>query len=142
VQIARHFGECAIPVIVAKEILATEIGDIKVGKPIIVIVNPGCPLSKGNAVHAGNVTYLGEGSVPVVVKELGRGILISNKQVQEFVVVEVRPGRHLARCNRGATPAWAVLPVNVPSPLFLNNECRGGFATNLGGYRCPTNHHC
>ena len=45
-QVARYFAECSVSIIVVKEILTAELGDIKIRIPIIVIISRGRSLGE------------------------------------------------------------------------------------------------
>src|SRR6185437_840290 len=99
-------GEGGVAVIVIKKVRPVEIRDEEVWVTVIIVIGRRDALSKRDAIDSCRMRDVLESSVSLVEKQLrGAAIFVPNKQIQEAIVIDVRPHRGLGtgRCLRDAT---------------------------------------
>ena len=94
-QRLRDLGEGPVLPVVEEEIASRVVGDVQVGKPVVVVVAPGRALGERGARHAGGHPDLAECAVTLVVVQRARRLLVAHEQIDPAVVVVVGPRRRV-----------------------------------------------
>ena len=77
------FGESIIVVVVVQEILAAEIGYIKIHIAVVVVIRRRYAFGEGDAVDAGGSGDILEGSVTFIKEELRGTVFIGDEEVED-----------------------------------------------------------
>src|SRR5579871_2550914 len=84
-----------------------EDGDEEVGVSILVVVGGGHALGKGEFIDSGCVGNVFKGAVSLVMKKLAASFFRANKQVEQPVIVDIRPGGRLRGGQVGFESAFS-----------------------------------
>ena len=89
------FGESAVVIVVIEEVVTSEIGYIQVRVSIIIVIGGCDSLGDRNAIYASRMRNVLEGPIAAVVKQIAGTLLVANKQIQEAIVVYIKPDYRL-----------------------------------------------
>ena len=98
---SRHAGpfgdvrERSVMVVVVQKVVAVQVRDVEIHIPVAVIVRRGHAFGESRPVDARRVGDILKGPVSFIQEKLGRAAFVGHEQVQQAVVVNVRPDRGL-----------------------------------------------
>ena len=94
-RLLRNLGESPVVVVVIEEVVAGEIRYVQIRVSVVVVIGGCDPLGDRNAVYTSRVRDVLEDSIAAIVKQIARTLLISNKQIEEAIVIYIQPDHRL-----------------------------------------------
>src|SRR5207244_138327 len=78
-----------------KKVAAVKVGDVEIYATVVVIIGCRDPFRESDFPDAGSHGNVLKGAISPIEKELARPVLVADKEVEETVVVDVRPSCRL-----------------------------------------------
>ncbi len=97
---SRHLGERVVVIVPIQKVVPVEIRDVEVHESVVVIVRRAHTLGERDAIDTGSARDVFEGTAALVQEQLRGAILVADEQIEQSIVVDIRPRRGLRARRR------------------------------------------